>query len=390
MKGDISMADECAPEPEDKNEIPSHGRISIPKYETDSVQFISQVYDLPEDLIGKQIVRKIEEHLSKACYNLHDRKIVLLERTGLESIVEKISTIGTVITTKGFMCLGDNFILSLTAGHHSSYSSLIIEIFAQSVEKIIEVRGVLNSLFVGMTKDATSCEIRWFYSDHKGMVRSDYVPEILDDYVSTFAYPFIPNLNEYISDYESSSEKVLILMGPPGTGKTRLIRYIIRMFIAINYDQLDGKTFSAFYTTDSNVIDKDQMFIEFMTSTHRIMVLEDVDFSLRDRSEGNTSMYRLLASSDGLIQSPDKKIIISTNVGHERDIDAALIRPGRCFDLINFRKLTPSEGTLFLRSIGVNREVDDEKSLAELYKYHTKRKSLRLVDDHGIQKVGFK
>ncbi|MEJ8867663.1 hypothetical protein, partial [Pseudomonas jessenii] len=46
---------------------------------------------------------------------------------------------------------------------------------------------------------------------------------------------------------------------------------------------------------------------------------------------GNQALHRFLNIADGVASADGKKIIFSTNLASVRDIDDALIRPGRCF-----------------------------------------------------------
>jgi hypothetical protein len=54
-------------------------------------------------------------------------------------------------------------------------------------------------------------------------------------------------------------------------------------------------------------------------------------------------MTKLLNVSDGLVPLLRKKIIFSTNLENLSKIDAAIMRPGRCFDTVVFRQLSHEE-----------------------------------------------
>ena len=123
----------------------------------------------------------------------------------------------------------------------------------------------------------------------------------------------------------------------------------------------------------------------------KILLLEDFDFHLNSRKDGNTIMYHLLGSSDGLIQSRDRKIIISSNLPNLSNIDEALIRYGRCFGVMEFRKLTYEESTEFFKNNNKENLIKKLKaqdySLAELY--HILNSENKKGLDNKIKKVGF-
>jgi SpoVK/Ycf46/Vps4 family AAA+-type ATPase len=56
-------------------------------------------------------------------------------------------------------------------------------------------------------------------------------------------------------------------------------------------------------------------------------------------------MRQFLTLSDGIIRDPGKKLIFSTNLPNIRDIDDALLRPGRCYDWIATRALSLEEAS---------------------------------------------
>jgi len=140
---------------------------------------------------------------------------------------------------------------------------------------------------------------------------------------------------------------------------------------------------SAIVTYDASILEKDFLFARFIEDDANIMVLEDSDNFLKARSDGNTMMHRFLNVGDGLVTTKGKKLIFSTNLPSIRDIDSALVRPGRCFDILNFDTLTQSEAEVLSARLGVQLDgTRDKWSIAEVFN--------KQVENFTIKKVGRK
>jgi ATPase family associated with various cellular activities (AAA) len=173
----------------------------------------------------------------------------------------------------------------------------------------------------------------------------------------TNAYPWLPKpLELYIDDYLNSHASVLILIGPPGTGKTTFIKNLIH--------QSGG---DAKVTYDEKIMNDDSLFANFIESDTKFLIMEDADAFLAKREDGNTMMHRFLNVSDGLISAQDKKLVFSTNLPSIKDIDAALMRPGRCFDVIEFRLLTRDEALSITDGLQLELPDGNQFTLAELF-----------------------
>ena len=180
--------------------------------------------------------------------------------------------------------------------------------------------------------------IEWVYSSqgHEISVPLNYRPAIKS------AYPWIKKeLTSYIDDYLNSEASVLILIGPPGTGKTTFIKNLIHR---------SGANAKVAY--DEKVMMDDGLFAGFISDESRFLVMEDADAFLQSRTDGNTMMHKFLNVSDGLISAADKKMVFSTNLPKIQDIDSALMRPGRCFDVIEFRPLSLDEAAAVIDETG--------------------------------------
>lgn len=204
----------------------------------------------------------------------------------------------------------------------------------------------------------------YFYQEGK-IVHNEFLMDVSSE-INPLAYPYIKNLEQYFADYFSNERSVQIFKGPPGTGKTRLIRAL-----TAKYTKTD---IPVFYTNSDRAIESDQLFNEFLTSDSTTIIFEDMDLHLTARNDGNLTMYRLLAASDGFIKSPinNKKIIISTNIPNMREMDSALTRPGRCNGVKEFRALDYNESCAFMESIGKEYswlDVKGKYTLADLYNH---------------------
>jgi translation initiation factor RLI1 len=69
-------------------------------------------------------------------------------------------------------------------------------------------------------------------------------------------------------------ETVLILLGPPGMGKTRLVRAILAAMSRRKEDSA-----MAMYTADKAALESDEIFVDFITGQHDAFVIEDADHS---------------------------------------------------------------------------------------------------------------
>lgn len=180
-------------------------------------------------------------------------------------------------------------------------------------------------------------------------------------------YPYL-NMDKFISAFLSSKENLFLLYGDPGVGKTCMMKLLLRQ------TALAMKSgFHAIYVKDRKVLQDPEFWVQLTKLTkntarvtlgnilfgedadeeapqhapaarHRdsalYLILDDLDEELRQREKGadNFIVSQLLSFSDGLFETYLKTIITSNM--DVSDIDRALIRPGRCFDILNLRQLT--------------------------------------------------
>jgi ATP-dependent 26S proteasome regulatory subunit len=83
--------------------------------------------------------------------------------------------------------------------------------------------------------------------------------------------------------------------------------------------------------------------VQFITGGYGAFVIEDADLLLKSRASGNEDLQRFLAIGDGIIRAQGRKIIFTTNLPNIGDVDEALLRPGRCFAVVQTRMLDHEE-----------------------------------------------
>lgn len=162
-------------------------------------------------------------------------------------------------------------------------------------------------------------------------------------------YPFIEGgIEQLAKDFNDNRASVLLLMGIRGTGKTTLVR-----------------TLNVLLDRDSNVICNDEQVIgdpNFMPYVHSLedgvtISIEDADMLCSAREDGNRQMSSLLSFADGVVHT-NSKLIIATNLTNLNKVDEALVRKGRTYKVIQFRRLTPDEANAARASIGKD-PIDD-------------------------------
>lgn len=206
--------------------------------------------------------------------------------------------------------------------------------------------------------------IEWMYSTEG---RSVQVPLRNDREPFDEMYPWLEGetLKEYYDRYMESSANILLLLGPPGTGKTTFIRGL-----------LQHTRSSAIATYDAAILSKDHIFAEFVEGNRNVMVIEDADTFLAAREDGNDMMHKFLNVGDGLVTTKNKKMIFSTNLTSISKIDSALVRPGRCFDVVSFNPLSAAQAERAAARLGIQLSKErKEWTIAEIFHQYAENKA---------------
>lgn len=187
--------------------------------------------------------------------------------------------------------------------------------------------------------------------------------------------------------------RLVILEGEPGTGKTFLVRSLIKevksaTFIIVPSGMVgrlsDPSIIPVFMEFKKKKIPSEERIIEKMSSGGMkddianpiVLVIEDADQCLLTRNANNMdTISTILNLTSGILgDAIDIRIIATTN-SHMEDLDKAIIRDGRMSTHVQVGNLSPDEATVVYRRILKDENIvfpvkDDETeiSLATVYK----------------------
>ena len=236
-------------------------------------------------------------------------------------------------------------------------STVLYEI-AGMASVVAELAPLVKAKITADKTNHKSAMVKWVYDG--GNRAGEQTFQIHKDWViDKDFYPWMKaDLNEYYKAFKESTAKILIVYGPAGTGKTSFIR-----------DMLCELGMNALISFDQKILMSDSTFVNYMMDTiHDCIVMEDSDELLTGgRGDDNKIISKILNVSDGLIKLPSKKMIFSTNLPKVGDIDSAIIRPSRCFDLLEFRLLTFAEAKVVADKYKVLLPVKSHYTLAEIF-----------------------
>lgn len=324
--------------------IPYHYHQPLkPQMSTDSIAYTEICYS--DYIIGKFLNSFWErnENVFKEEY-----KFYATTKTILEFLKTKLTDFVISQTAYSILIKNDKCLIEIRGVHRNSTS---VQIFADEIEAQ-RVKALFKESF-----QEVQCSIEWVYNPKGERIT---LPVLSDNYPIKEFYPFLGErtLEEYYDEYMQSKSSILILIGPPGTGKTTFLRGLI-----------SHTKSNAIVSYDEKVLEDDDFFAGFVgDDDSQLLILEDADTFLTPRKEGNSLIMKFLNVGDGLVSSRNKKIIFTTNLPSAKEIDPALVRPGRCFDILHFSNLTPEQANTVSYLLEINQEpFTKEASLAEVF-----------------------
>ncbi len=283
-------------------------------------------------------------------YPIH-RVVRCAVRRNLEDVFDELAlSMGLLpqrLDTGSLLLDGPGVFVHAWGTRKSGYCSCNAEVWADSRSRADEIRASILRIVDDRRIRDQMFMIDWQFSSDSGGLSNTSFEEIAHEEMHDEAYPALGEpVLRFVQRYIAASETILILLGPPGSGKTRLVRAILG-----EMSRRKGESAEIMYTCDKKTLENDEIFVAFITGSHDAFVIEDADHILTPRAHGNQDLHRFLAIADGVVRAQGRKIIFTTNLPNVGDLDEALMRPGRCFGTVHTRPLVAAEGEALIARI---------------------------------------
>lgn len=255
-------------------------------------------------------------------------------------------------------CFGNARNMYITA--HSKtldISSFVFQAYKHYYKEETEVKIYMTTFY--MNSGRLDSTLKTIDTDDINKVKNEY-------------YPYI-NTDIMYEQFLTLDENILILAGAPGIGKTvmanSILKYCTENVHTIPYDKmkedsmLEQQFLAVCYVKSTDVLADDAFWRELQKNEFDFVILDDLDYMLTTRSAEvsshddvikNKFINQFLSFTSG-IESNKTKFIITTNQNVE-DVDLALLRKGRLFDILQLRSLKRQEALVIWKLSNLSEE----------------------------------
>lgn len=321
-------------------------------------------FSLSEFIARENLLSNIDETFSSFTYILRQKNVFdamkkFEEKMRIETIERAIDTKFILYEYKGY--IGDELVFLFRFPYDKSESEdefSEYDVYFKNTKETTFINSIFAEYDVEISQ--TKIEIRRYFQRSDGSLgRSKnlyYRLEEMREFKKEY-YPYI-DVDEMFKQFILSNENILVVIGEPGLGKSKLLN-VYQRFLLENLDLVkkdDSKesasAVTAFYLKNESVLSDDEFWNEINEELPDLVILDDIDYFLTHRTaevqtnldeQKNKFISNFLTATDGLFSKTKKtKFLITTNLSAE-DLDVALLRKGRMFDIIKLRPLTKEE-----------------------------------------------
>ena len=170
---------------------------------------------------------------------------------------------------------------------------------------------------------------------------------------------------------------IVLLHGLPGTGKTTYLRHLI--------GKIKKRVMFMSPSVAGNLMNPD--FIEMLTNNpNTVVVIEDAENIIMDRKfNASSAVSNLLNISDGLLADFLNVQLICTFNNSLTLVDSALMRKGRLIAKYEFGKLSVPKAQRLSNHLGLNENINQPMTIAEIANPHEKEQPASRVEVIGFR-----
>ncbi|RAK62256.1 AAA family ATPase [Hymenobacter edaphi] len=260
------------------------------------------------------------------------------------------------------LLLAPHLLILLT--DHGPYAERGVQVFYSPATEAAELAALqellTTHLETGQQERQRIHVLRLAFNDLEFTPLDINIPEL--DLSTHYNDDLLPAHDTIVRRLQQPQDKgIVILHGPPGTGKTSYIRHLC------------GQTDKPKLFIPPNLAARiaDPEFINLLhDNTNSILIIEDAEALLTKRDAaggGPSAVSNLLNLSDGLLADCFHIQIVCTFNTDLSRIDSALLRKGRLIAAYHFQPLTQPKAQALATSLGHTNPLDEPTALADIY-----------------------